>query len=74
MKRPVLWVTGSLTAATALAATLLIVTTTRSNTRPEFQQSTVISAPIQTPPDCQAPHCNAVSCAPACRKNADNAD
>jgi hypothetical protein len=63
-------VTGSLTAATALAATLLIVTTTRSNTRPAFQGSTVISAPPQTTPDCQPPHCNDASCAPACR-NAD---
>lgn len=70
MKRPVLWVTGSLTAATALAATLLIVTTTRSNTRPELQGSAVISAPIQASPGCQPPHCDAASCAPACR-NAD---
>lgn len=67
MKRPVLWVTGSLTAATALAAALLIVTTTRSNTRPEFQQSTAITAPIRTAPDCLPPHCDAASCAPACR-------
>lgn len=70
MTRPILWVTGSLTAATALAVTLLIVTTTRSNTHPEFQKSTVISAPIRTSPDCQPPRCDAVSCAPACR-NAD---
>lgn len=70
MKSPVLWVTGSLTAATALAAALLIVTTTRSNTRPEFQGSAVINTPIRTAPDCQAPHCDTVSCAPTCR-NAD---
>ncbi|MGB5904619.1 MAG: hypothetical protein WBF99_04425 [Xanthobacteraceae bacterium] len=70
MKSPVLWVTGSLTAATALAATLLIVTTTRSNTRPEFQQSSAINAPVHASPDCQPPHCDAASCAPACQ-NAD---
>lgn len=70
MKRPVLWVTGSLTAATALAATLLIVTTTRSNTHPELQQSSAINTPIHPSPDCRPPHCDATSCAPACR-NAD---
>lgn len=69
MKRPVLWVTGSLTAATALAATLLIVTTTRSNTRREFQGSAAIDAPVQISPDCQPPHCDVASCAPACRNS-----
>lgn len=68
MQRPVLWVTGSLTAATALAAALLIVTTTRSNTRPEFQGSAVIGAPIRIPPlDCRLPRCDAAACASSCR-------
>ena len=49
MKRPILWVTGSLTAATALAATLLIATATRGNVRPEFQAPVGVGAPIQTP-------------------------
>lgn len=67
MTRPILWVTGSLAAATALAATLLFVTTTRSNTHPGLEESTAISAPIRISPDCQPPRCDAASCASACR-------
>jgi hypothetical protein len=67
MKRPVLWVTGSLTAATALAATLLIVTATRGNGRPEFQRPAAIGAPAQFPSDCRPAHCDRAQCAPTCR-------
>jgi len=67
MKRPVLWVTGSLTAATALAATLLVVTATRGNGRPEFLHPAAIGAPAQVPSDCRPADCNPARCAPTCR-------
>jgi hypothetical protein len=71
MKRPILWVTGSLTAATALAATLLIATATRGNVRPEFQAPVGVGAPIQTPTaDCPEAHCKPVA-AEAGRPTAD---
>lgn len=71
MKRPILWVTGSLTAATALAATLLIATATRGSVRPEFQAPVGVVTPIQTPTaDCPESHCKPVA-AEAARPTAD---
>lgn len=67
MKRPVLWVTGSLTAATALAATLLIVTATRGNNHPELQPPAAVGAPVQSSSDCRPAHCDPAGCPPTCR-------
>jgi len=66
MKRPVLWVTGSLTAATALAATLLIVTATRGNDHSEVRKPAAIDAPVTNAVECRSSGCEPAPCGPPC--------
>ncbi len=60
MKSPILWVTGSLAAATALAATLLAVTATRGNSGPELERPVAVGASTEGARQCRPSPCRAM--------------
>jgi len=67
MKAPILRVTGSLTVATVVAASLLIATTTRGDGKTGFRGPATVAAPSQIiPRDCPGGDCTSTACEPPC--------